>query len=369
MPQIIPRFKRALAQPFQATPATLAKLYLAFWSGQFCLALFAYHYAGTFRAPIGTAAFDVACWMVVGALGLAVGYMLPFDDGPSFKQALALVAGATAIGFVRTLTIHVLAPGFGWVSSGLVYQFLLALPGDLLINISYVGLGSGIASVVRNGHEQARLAAVDRELSDSRIAAMRAHLRPDLVLEAMASMADQIDLDPDAAVERLTALSALMNLQLRRAGLERISVEEEIEFVRAYLQLATADLRAAIHLHVSVSEEARMLSIPPNCVSILVEAVLRARPESVADVSVRIEVAARDARLDVSVRDDLPVGIASRDLGEWKPLLDLSAGLRGQFGPASVPVFRDVEGGVLGRMGIPVGRLVGETRPSGGANA
>jgi LytS/YehU family sensor histidine kinase len=159
-----------------------------------------------------------------------------------------------------------------------------------------------------------------------------------------------------------------MNLQLRRAGLERISVEEEIEFVRAYLELATADLGATIHLHVSAAEESRRLPIPPNCVSILVEAVLRARPESVAEVSVRIEVAARDARLNVSVRDDLPVGVASRDLGGWKPLLDLSAGLRGRFGPASVPVFRDVEGGVLGRMSIPVERLVGNA-PSGGVNA
>ncbi|MBB4639502.1 sensor histidine kinase [Longimicrobium terrae] len=344
-------------EPAILRPRTLAAFYLAFWAGAFCFSLFAYHFAGTFSHPTQSAVFDMGTWMVVSALGCSIGYMLPMEQGPTWRQAFALAAGALAVGFVRALLIELLASRYGWVTGGLLNLYLVGIGADLLINVSFVGMGSALSGAIRNHHEQVRMAALEDELAASRAAAMRAHLRPGIVLRAMESMADQLLSDPDGATGRVMSLSALLNLQLQRARQSRVSVDEELEFIHAYVEMDRAAAGSTIHLRVQAGDAALALPIPPNCISILLESVLRARPEAATDVVVEIEVRVVGERLEIVVRDDLAVGASARNAQGWEAVSDLSASLAAQFGPGAIPRFADRAEGVESRVSIPIGRL------------
>lgn len=344
-------------EPAVLRPHTVAALYLAFWAAAFCFSLFAYHFAGTFSHPTQSAVFDMGTWMVVSALGCSIGYMLPLERGPTWRQAFALAAGALAVGFVRALLTELLASRYGWTTGGLLNMYLQGLGADLLINVSFVGMGSALSGAIRNHHEQVRMAALEDELAASRAAAMRAHLRPGVVLRAMESMADQLLSDPDGAAGRVMSLSALLHLQLQRARQNRVSVEDELEFIRAYVELDRATEASTIHLRIRADDAALALPIPPNCISILLESVLRARPDAATDVTAEITVQVVEGRLEVVVCDDLAVGASARNAQGWEAVSDLSASLAAQFGTGAIPRFADRAGGVESRVSIPVVRL------------
>jgi two-component system LytT family sensor kinase len=202
-----------------------------------------------------------------------------------------------------------------------------------------------------------RMAALEDELAASRAAAMRAHLRPGIVLRAMESMADQLLSDPDGASGRVMSLSALLNLQLQRARQSRVSVADELEFVHAYVELDRAGAGSTLHLRVQADDAALALSIPPNCISILLESVLRARADAAAEVTVEIAVRIVEGRLAVIVRDDLAVGASARNAQAWEAVSDLSASLAAQFGPGAIPRFADRARGVESRVSIPIDRI------------
>lgn len=335
-------------------PATLRLLYAGFWAGQICLAQLVYHYVGSPSAWV-TALFDTLSWMVVGTLCFAVGYLLPLDGGPTLRQAAALVVGALGVGLVRELVIQGVGPFIGWGSSDFAYRFITGLPGDLIINTSYVGLGCGVASAMRNEREQARLAELDARVADTRLAAVRTHLRPEFVLRAMQALADQLPADAPAAVRGIGEFSELLSLQLRRTRHARVTVDEEVDFVRRYAALDARHAAAPTHLRVRVDEAARAVPIPANCIAILLESVLRARGAPARAVAVEVRVGMRGGAVEIRVRDDLPVPVGARDPHGWEAVAELAESLRGHFGPASVPVFADDGAGVESRLVIPAG--------------
>jgi hypothetical protein len=337
--------------PFPS-PGVLVAAYLAFWAGQFALWLAAYREAG-FPDVVSTASFDALSWMVVGTLSMGVGFVLPGRRGPSAGLFAAILMGAVCLVLVRVTIIVAFAPVFDWVVPSLGTFFMQHLPRHTLITTSYVGLGCGLRSALRSRRQQARMSRLDSLLANTRLVALRTHLRPRILLGAMQSIAGQIVSDPHAADARLIALSDLLRLQLGRARQTRVSVDQEIDFVRRYVEVDLACSGSATALEAVVDDAAHAAQVPPNCVSILVEAVLRAAPESAEPLRIDLEVRVHGPVLELTLRDTCPVPVARRGLEEWDEVRELAETTRSEFGSWSAPEFTDVPGGVVTRLRLP----------------
>lgn len=348
-----PRGPDGAANEGRFPPAVWVGLYAAFWAVQVVIWAIGYHYAGTFPRPVFTTFYDAVGWFGIGTASLFVGYVLPWGRG--FRtRALTIVGGALVISTLRVVFLVNTTSLLGIAPLPFVQELLVNLPGNLLVITSYVALGSGVAGVVRNRREQARLAQLDAELGDTRLNALRSHLRPDFVLQAMASIADQIEAGAPGAGERLDRLGYLLRLQLNRARRRRVTVDEEIEFMQVYLDLDRAGPGAGMRLEVDADDAARGCLVPPNCLSILLEFVLGARRGHAGEAVVRMEARVAGGELVASVSDDLPVPLETRLAMERGVLAELSELLRMELGPAYVPELYDREPGVTARLRLPV---------------
>lgn len=343
------------ARPGWFRPAVWVGLYLAFWALQFGIWMAGYELAGNFTRPWALAVFDAVGWMAIGTASLCLGYVISWD-GTFTRQALAIVAGALAVSVVRVLAMAWTAPlmEIDFPTALIPSEMLANLPGNLLVITSYVALGSGIAGAVRNAREQARLAQLDAELGDTRLNALRSHLRPDSVLQAMASIADQIGGDVPGAGVRLQRLGHLLRLQLDRAQRPRVTVDEEIEFMQVYLDLDRVGPGAGLRLEVDADDTARGCLVPPNCLFIPLEFLLGAGRGRSGEAEVRVEVRVVGAELVASVSDDLPMPLETRLAADPGALSELTELLRMELGPAFVPELYDREPGVTARLRLPV---------------
>lgn len=363
------RGRSAWAVPLHATPAdhtnallrprVLWTAYAAFWAGLFLLWLVAYNYTRAFDGIVlPSVLFDVLGWMTIGTLSMAVGYVLPAERGPSVRLFVAVVTGAAALVMLRVLLMTALAPVFGWTTSGALNSFISIIPRHVLITTAYVGLGLGLRAAVRSSRELSREAALNALLADTRLLALRAHLRPRLLLDTMQSVADGIATDPWAADARLMALSDFLRTQLGRIERSRVPIDEELEFLRRYADFQAEG--AGTRLDVSVDDAARDAYVPPNCVTLLFDAVARALPDRDADPRVAVSVGAADGRVRIELRAEgaeagQPASAAART-GPSEELDELAETLRGAFGERFTLEFLAPapDGAVTGTIRVPL---------------
>jgi anti-sigma regulatory factor (Ser/Thr protein kinase) len=182
----------------------------------------------------------------------------------------------------------------------------------------------------------------------SELKALRAQVNPHFLFNALNTIASLIPRQPERAERTVEQLAELFRYTLRRADREWVTLEEELEVVRAYLDVEQARFGDRLVTHIVASGEARQVRIPAMIVQTLVEnavkhGVGRIRTQGVVEVNAAVSASA----LRIAVGDNGPgfPAAAARAL----PVGDGGYGLRnirerlqGHFGEtASLTVDRD----------------------------
>jgi two-component system, LytTR family, sensor kinase len=149
--------------------------------------------------------------------------------------------------------------------------------------------------------QQARLELTARE---AELALLKAQLQPHFLFNSLNSVLALIDTDPARAREMIVRLSALLQSTLRRIDLEQVSLDGEIELVRAYLDIEKIRFAARLNVDIDVTGEAGGAGVPPLLLQPLVEnAVKHGIAPSPAGGSVRVAARVDDGRLMLEVGD------------------------------------------------------------------
>ncbi len=234
----------------------------------------------------------------------------------------------------------------------------------LLTSLAHV-----LASVVDNHRLQRREQEQDqraRELSlhasRSELKALRAQINPHFLFNALNAIAGLIHKDPAIADRTIEQLADVFRYALRGAESEWALLDDELEFVRAYLEVERARFGSRLRVEVRLTDEVRGARVPTMMVQTLVEnavkhGVARMRGPASVEVGTRRE----DERLVITVSDSgpgfdaEPAGQkAGRSVGhgEGRPkpggygLANVRQRLEGYFGEAaSLTIERDAEHG------------------------
>mgnify|MGYP006278835825 CR=1 FL=1 len=217
------------------------------------------------------------------------------------------------------------------------YQWILF--GTLTIYAIQFALYHLVRNVqrLRQKEQQAtELLALARE---QQLAALKAQVNPHFLFNTLNSISATLKQDPDQAREMIAKLAGLMRYALDSAERDRVTLREEIDFVRRYLDLERHRFsdRLDAHVNVEVQEDALDTPIPPMVLQPLVENALRhgiAPSEEGGRVTVR--VSPNDDRLRVQVEDtgvgpdtDRPLADAPDGTG----LRNTSSRLEHTYGP------------------------------------
>jgi signal transduction histidine kinase len=154
----------------------------------------------------------------------------------------------------------------------------------------------------REREEQLRILAGRAELK-----ALRAQINPHFLFNALNAIAGLIHTNAAAAEETVEQLAEVFRYTLRKSEHEWVRLDEEIEFVRAYLRVEQSRFGDRLAVEINVDPAAGAIQVPAMCVQPLVENAIKhgtSQVEGQGRVSVRACVA--EGFLTVEVTDNGP---------------------------------------------------------------
>jgi signal transduction histidine kinase len=195
----------------------------------------------------------------------------------------------------------------------------------------------------RNGQEL-RLTA-----SRSELKALRARINPHFLFNALNAIAGLIHKEPARAKKIVEELTEVFRYTLNRSEKELVRLEEELDFVRAYLDVEKARLGDRLSVQLDVDEDTKSEIIPTMAIQTLVENAIKHGVAAIRGMGiVEIRAKRQGDSLCLSVLDNGPGPVSappadepSRD-GSGYGLRNLASRLRAHYGPlGSISIRRD----------------------------
>jgi two-component system, LytTR family, sensor kinase len=191
------------------------------------------------------------------------------------------------------------------------------------------------------------------DASRSELKALRAQVNPHFLFNALNVIASLTHRDPDRAEATVEQLAEVFRYTLRRSEEEWVRLEDEIEFIRAYLDVEKARFGERLQVDIHLEPAARDRTIPAMMVQTLVENAVKHGVASIRGTA-RLTIRARvlEDMVEIEVGDNgsgpvAPENMEKRRKGAGYGLRNIRRRLEGYFDErASLEVSRDVERGL-----------------------
>jgi sensor histidine kinase YesM len=230
---------------------------------------------------------------------------------------------------LRSLLVH-LPVGFVWavIVQGL-HLLLLFILKDLAIHNSedlYRPYRDWVASLLPNmliywviitinliflyyeryQNEMLKAAKLDAQLSNARLQALQMQLQPHFLFNTLHSIsALALDNEIRDAVKMINRLSEFLRLTLDNADMQIVTLEDEIEFTRRYLEIEHIRFQDRLTIDMDIDPQTLAAEVPTLILQPLVENAMRHAVDCNAGTS-RIQIAAylQNDKVLMEVRDD-----------------------------------------------------------------
>lgn len=313
-------------------------LLVAFWVGV-SLVLVGHAYL-SFRArgiayPLSAALFGASVglsWIVLSPLVAALARHFPLDGARWGCHLLAHAAAALTIDVVTVallVTPHLLlgaeaSPGRAvtframyvnsFLSTFLLYQLIYAAVVAVVHAQRYYQTST---EYLRKYREQDLHAArLERQLAEAQLHALRMQLNPHFLFNTLHAVSSLMTQDTRAARRMIVHLGDLLRLALDRAGESEVTLSEEMDFLRHYLEIEEVRFKDRLAVRIDIEPEALDALVPSLLLQPLVENAIK---HGIApfDRGGTVEIAAhrRQGRLGLFVGDDGP-GLAGGGDGQ-----------------------------------------------------
>jgi two-component sensor histidine kinase len=190
-----------------------------------------------------------------------------------FRLAGAALLIATIQAFLILLVqaIWFRTPLASWDPKLAALMWLNSFAADLVWVILYAGIGSIVHT------NRARRAAVALELAarEARLKSLEAQLSPHFLFNSLNSVRGMIGENPRVAQDMVTRLANILRHNLLAEQRTLVSLREQIEVVRDYLELEIVRFEERLSLEWAIEPEAEEVEMPSMILQTLVENAIK----------------------------------------------------------------------------------------------
>ncbi|HZT59761.1 MAG TPA: histidine kinase [Pyrinomonadaceae bacterium] len=290
--------------------------------------LFSDHYVAIFqRAPTlqQMLVWELPYWLLWALLTPAVFRLtrrFPLERGRLLRNSLVHTSACVALSLAHR-AVYLLA---GWLLHVAVYRelgsfssvfnflFFFNLPTGFM-SYATVLLVSYLVDYYRRHREEelkisrleADLARTQLEVTQAQLQALKTQLQPHFLFNTLNSISTLLDEDAEAADEMLARLGDFLRLTLENSGAQEVTLQEELEFLRCYLEIERVRFQDRLAVRMEIEPETLEARVPNLILQPIVENAIRHGIVARAGAG-SIEISSRrdDGRLKLRVKDDGP---------------------------------------------------------------
>jgi len=236
-------------------------------------------------------------------------------------RVLGLLAGAAGALFVIPLisqsigrVVVILQLCFGpcevlpaWFSQAWFTQMVRSAGVNLPVYAAFV-LGWHAAAFYREARDrQIKAVQLESRLHEAQLGALRSQLNPHFLFNSLHSMAELVHQDPKLAEQLIVRLGELLRRVLESSNSPENTLAQELDFIRAYLDIEQARLGERLRVDWQVEPAALTASVPSLILQPLVENAIQHGIAPVAKPgTLTIRAQRRDGHLQVEIGDSGP---------------------------------------------------------------
>jgi len=211
----------------------------------------------------------------------------------------------------------------------------------------------------RYRESQLKTFQLEAQLSQAQLQALKMQLHPHFLFNTLHSISALLNKDPQSARRMITRLGDFLRLTLENSGSQEVTLEQEMTFLRCYLEIERIRFQDRLVTRVDVPEQTLDAKVPNLILQPIVENAIRhgiAARSSAGLIEIAVE--RRNSTLRIQVRDNGP-GLPSHRTSEnmFKKGLGLAnteKRLEQLYGAAHLFDLRDhPDGGLVVTLEIP----------------
>ncbi len=223
-----------------------------------------------------------------------------------------------------------------------------------------LGLGQAVALYQKYREREFRAAQLETQLAVAQLQVLKMQLQPHFLFNTLNAISALIHRDVELADRMIARLGELLRSTLDTAGTQEVTLRQELDFIKPYLEIEQARLGPRLSVLLDVDAEVMDAQIPNLLLQPLVENAIRhgVAPRRGA---VRVAIAARREQncLHLQVRDN--GGGLAANYTEGVGLSNTRARLRQLYSDAHrFAISSPPEGGVVVTITVPYREGVGE---------
>ena len=260
--------------------------------------------------PLASSLADWYCWAILSPAILALGRRLPLVRRGWWWRSLPVLFVA---GLVFTLVKTAMRSGLGWLFPKLpTMAFRNAVLSQFHIQVAtfWVILGFGVAFEYYRKYRERELRAsqLESRLAQAQLEVLRMQLQPHFLFNTLHTIsAFMQEGEIEDADRMITRLSDLLRLALESGGTQEVSLRQEMDFLRRYLEIQQIRFQDQLRVRLDVPDELLDACVPSLILQPLVENAIKHGVTPRAEGGeVTVQAARDDGRLRLAVRDDGP---------------------------------------------------------------
>jgi hypothetical protein len=244
-------------------------------------------------------------WMLLGPGVFYLARRFRLEPG-GWMLALAVhVPAAIVFGIAHGLIRVAVGP---WVDSRPIPPDRIVLGQLLLTVVSYwvfVAMDQARHNYRRYRDREVQSSRLESQLARAQLEVLRMQLHPHFLFNTLHAVSALLHRDPAAADEMIAQLSDLLRMTLDNFGVQEVTLAEELEFVRRYLDIQQTRFHDRLSVTIDVPPETLDARVPNQALQPIVENAIKHGLDNRQGVG-RIEIRARGraSMLQLTVRDD-----------------------------------------------------------------
>jgi two-component system, LytTR family, sensor kinase len=287
-------------------------------------------------------------------------------DRQGWKTAMAvhlpasLLITATHLALIGALRFYLqtLRGGSPVLTTTIVDSFFRTLDQFMMVYWALIGLQHAVDYYRQARTRELRSARLETRLMESQLQALQQQLQPHFLFNTLHAISTLVHRDPDKADLMVERLSDLLRVTLRKVGVQEVELAEELEYVRAYLDIEQVHFGNRLRIEYRIDVAAMDVLVPTLILQPIVENAIRHGLEPMTrSGTLTIEAQADGDTMWLRVRDDgagLPKSWKRRDgvgLSNTRSRIDRLYGEQ-----AALTIRENPGGGVLVDIYIPLRR-------------